>query len=77
MLANNSKLFLKKTLRRKAKKTKTIAKDFHLGKYADACHPSTARQSNMAERWSAEAEDDRSAWEKSFVKDAMGMIVIW
>ena len=31
----------------------------------------------MAERWSAEAEDDRSAWEKSFVKDAMGMIVIW
>ena len=39
-----------------------IAIDFHLGKYADACHPSTAKQSNMAERWSAEAEDDRSAW---------------
>ena len=30
----------------------------------------------MAERWSAEAEDDRSAWKKSIVKDRMGMIVI-
>ena len=68
---------LKKNLRAEDKKTKTIAKDFYLGKYADACHPSTARQSNIAERWSAEAEDDRSAWEKSIVQDAMGMIVIW
>ena len=33
----------------------------HLGSIAEACQPSTAKQSNMAERWEADADEESSA----------------
>jgi hypothetical protein len=44
----------------KQTRTKVMAM-VNLGRSAEACHPSTAKQSNMAERWSAVALEDKSA----------------